>query len=86
MENKVNFTQNELEAIAAAWVTMFEAADRLEEYGRQTGILGIVLQGQYQKTALKCIAYEATRELERKTPAFQSLVEFKDKIFPLWQK
>ncbi len=86
MEKRVKFNQNELEAIAAAWVTMFEAAEKLEDYGRQTGILGIVLQGQYQKTALRCIGYEATRELERKTPAFKDLVEFKDKIFPLWQK
>ena len=80
----MNFTQKELEAIGAAFIEGFEAAQNLQAYGRLANIQGIIIQGQNMETALKGVAYGATRRLENCT--FVEQIEFKDKIFPLWQK
>lgn len=80
----MNFTQKELEAIGAAFVEAFEAAQNLQAYGRTTQINGIIIQGQNMETALKGVAYGASRRLENCT--FVEQTEFKDKIFSLWQK
>lgn len=80
----MNFTQKELEAIGAAFVEAFEAAKNLQDYGRLTEIQGIIMQGQNMEVALKGVAYGATRRLENCT--LQEQNDFKEKIFPLWQK
>jgi hypothetical protein len=80
----MNFTQKELEAIGAAFVEAFEAAQNLQAYGRTTQINGIILQGMNMETALKGVAYGASRRLENLPLIEQN--QFKDKIFTLWQK
>lgn len=80
----MNFTPKELEAIGAAFIEGFEAAQNLQAYGRLANIQGIIIQGQNMETALKGVAYGASRRLENCT--FVEQIEFKDKIFPLWQK
>ena len=80
----MNFTQKELEAIGASFVEAFEAAQNLQAYGRLANIQGIIIQGQNMEKALKGVANGASRRLENCT--FVEQIEFKDKIFPLWQK